>query len=251
VPERLEFALHQAGMTRAAVVNLCQSGATSAQELAIFLEYGLPLRPQVVVSFNGANDLMHPRPVGDDAAPNLPYLDASLRARFERGLVGDLAAHLAMVRVAARLVGSRAPSTRAAAVPADRIVESYLYSLDATRALTESAGASYAVVLQPTLHFEKPWSDAERTMWRARRPRDGEAISERVRDLFLAARAALDRRPAVYDLTGVFAETPEPVYSDSVHFTGELGYRRLFEELTRRGLLEQIALRYRAWIGKG
>ena len=87
-------------------------------------------------------------------------------------------------------------------------------------------------------------------MWRARRPRDGEAISERVQELFAAARAALDRRPVVYDLTRVFAQTPEPVYSDSVHFAGELGYRKLFEELTRLGRVEQIAIRYRLWIGK-
>ena len=37
VPERVEDALHAAGMPRAAVLDLCQGGAPSAQELAIFL----------------------------------------------------------------------------------------------------------------------------------------------------------------------------------------------------------------------
>src|SRR5262249_49495385 len=55
VAERLEQALVRAGLERAQVLNLCQGGATSAQELAIFLEYGLPLSPQVVLSFDGAN----------------------------------------------------------------------------------------------------------------------------------------------------------------------------------------------------
>src|SRR5260370_24782958 len=98
--ERLEAELHRAGLARAAVLNLCQGGATSSQELAIFLEYGLPLAPRVVCSFGGANDLMHPRPVGEDDAANLPYHDAELRARFEGTLAGDLAPHLALLRVA-------------------------------------------------------------------------------------------------------------------------------------------------------
>jgi hypothetical protein len=246
VPERLEAALHEAGMTRARVVNLCQGGATSAQELAIFLQYGLPLHPQAVISFDGANDLLHPRPVGDDNAPNLPYLDSALRARFERPLAGDVAAHLAMFRVAARLVPN--PGGGGPAVPADAIIDSYEHALDATRALTESAGAMHAIVLQSTLHFDKSWSDEERAMWRARRPRDGEAASARARELFIVARAALGGRGA-YDLTGAFADVAGTVYSDSVHFTGELGYRRLFEELTRQGLVEKIAARYREWAG--
>src|SRR6202040_3138098 len=37
LPERLQAALDARGLARAAVLNLCQGGATSAQELAIFL----------------------------------------------------------------------------------------------------------------------------------------------------------------------------------------------------------------------
>jgi hypothetical protein len=245
VPERLEQALHNAGMSRARVVNLCQGGVTSAQELAIFLEYGLPLQPQVVVSFDGANDLLHPRPTGDDDAPNLPYLDAALRGRFERSAAGDLAAHLAMARVAARVLG-KSEGAALPGVAADQIIESYRYMLDATRALAEASGGIHCIALQPTLHFEKPWSAEERAMWNARRPHDGAAVSDRVRELYQEARRTLQGRE-LYDLTGVFADTPQPVYSDSVHFTGEIGYRRLFEELQRQGLVERIAKRYRDW----
>jgi len=244
VPERLEAALHARGMTRTRVVNLCQGGATSAQELAIFLQYGLPLQPQVVISFDGANDLLHPRPVGEDGAANLPYLDAAMRARFERNVAIDLAPHLALVRVAARLVPNAGEGGQA--VAADEIVGSYLRTLDATRTLAQSAGAIHVTALQPTLHFEKSWSAEERAMWRTRRPRDGAAISQRARELFAAVRGALRDR-GVFDLTEAFAGIETTVYSDSVHFTGELGNRRLLEELTRQGLVEQIAKRYREW----
>jgi hypothetical protein len=54
VPEQLEHGLHRAGITRASVLNLCRAGAAAGEKMTAFLEYGLPLGPQVVVSFDGA-----------------------------------------------------------------------------------------------------------------------------------------------------------------------------------------------------
>lgn len=250
VPERLKEALHAAGLTRASVLNLCQGGATSGQELAIFLQYGLPLEPEVVLSFDGANDLLHPRPFGDDDAPNLPYKNALLRAVLD----GDdpVARHLALARVAGRLI-HRVPAVSAdPAVPPPDILHSYEYTLGVTGTLAASRGALYAVLFQPTLHFAKPWSPQEAGMWRGRRPQDGEAMSRGVRDLYAGAAAELARWAAarnlmLVDLTRTFERTPETIYSDSVHFTGERGYAMVFEEIERHELLARIAARYRAW----
>jgi len=250
VPERLEDALHAAGLERAKVLNLCQGGATSAQELAIFTQYGLPLGPQVVVSFDGANDLMHPRPFGDDEAPNLPYRDAQMRAQFYGH--HSWAAHLALTRVASRLA-RRAPVTgaRGAVAPAE-IFASYFYTLGLTQTLAQSRGALYAVLFQPTLHFAKPWSCDEIRMWSRVRPREGQEISRRAAELYTAAIPALQQwaranHAQVLDLTRAFANTSGTVYSDSVHFAGELGYGALSAEIQRQGLLEQITRRYREW----
>src|SRR5579863_3204346 len=173
VPERLELALHRAGLARAKVLNLCQGGATSAQELAIFLEYGLPLAPQVVLSFNGANDVMHPQPIGEDTAANLPYQDREIRARMS----GDTAlTHLAALRVAARLTARWNPPKRVTgnSVPEADILTSYHQTLSIVRILTEQQGGFYALLLQPTLHFEKPWSAQEAAMWRTSHPTGAE-----------------------------------------------------------------------------
>jgi hypothetical protein len=51
----------------------------------------------------------------------------------------------------------------------------------------------------------------------------------------------------LFDLSESFAGTPETVYSDSVHFTGERGYATLERELIRQGLIERIGERYRLW----
>jgi hypothetical protein len=250
LPERLEDSLHQAGLDRAAVLSLCQGGATSAQELAIFLEYGLPLAPQVVLSFDGANDLMHPRPIGEDDAANLPYHDREIRALFEGH--HTWVAHLALTRVAARIAGHRTPVSSGAPVSPDLILNSYLYANEVVRTLTRAQGGWYALLFQPTLHYRKPWSEEERTMWDQRRPGDGEVVSERTAELYGQARAALagwsrETGGTVFDLSGAFAATPGTVYSDSVHFAGEAGYRGLAAELEKQGWIERIAERYRKW----
>jgi hypothetical protein len=246
VPERLEAALHRAGYVRAEVVNLCQGGATSAQELAIFLQYGLPLAPQVVLSFDGANDVMHPQPIGEDDAPNLPYQDREIRARMS----GDTAlTHLAALRVAARLTARWNPPKRVTgnSVPEADILTSYHQTLSIVRILTEQQGGFYALLLQPTLHFEKPWSAQEAAMWRTSHPTGAEDLSRVIRDRYCTAREAVASWAPFYDLTEVFAHANATIYSDSVHFRGPVGYAMLFDDLARQGLIAQIGLRYRAW----
>jgi hypothetical protein len=244
IPERLEIALHRAGLARAEVLNLCQGGATSAQELAIFLEYGLPLAPQVVLSFDGANDVMHPQPIGEDTAPNLPYHDREMRTRMNGD---DALGHLALARVASRLAirWSRPSPVKGGGVPESAILNSYISALSATRTLTEAQGGFYALLLQPTLHYEKPWSAEESAMWRERRPADAEGFSRLIRDRYGAAREAVASWTPFYDLTPVFAHIGATIYSDSVHFNGPQGYAMLFDELERQGLVKQIAALYR------
>ena len=248
--ERLEEALHASGLARARVLNLCQGGAPSAQELAIFIQYGLPLAPQVVLSFNGANDFMHPAPLGEDLAPNLPYRNREMRTAVEGGHA--FAAHLALARVAQRLAARWFPPApfREAGVPSGAIFDSYLYATGVVRTLTREQGGWHAVLLQPTLHFEKPWSEEERAMWLKRRPRDGAAISRYASGLYEQARARIraSTEPGdFYDLTRVFAGDPATVYSDSVHFQGSTGYARLAQEVERQGLIARIASSYRQW----
>ncbi|HEY1759022.1 MAG TPA: SGNH/GDSL hydrolase family protein [Bryobacteraceae bacterium] len=251
VPERLETALRKAGLARAEVLNLCQGGATSAEELAIFLEYGRPLHPEVVLSFDGANDLMHPRPIGDDDAPNLPYRNAQIEARVNGQ---DGVSHIALARVAARLAGRfRTPApAQGPPVAESAILDSYLDHLAAVRTLAEADRALYAIVFQPTLHYQKPWSKAESAMWRSRRPGDGEPLTGLIRKRYGHARDAItvwasSGGVALYDLSLTFSETAATVYSDSVHFRGPLGYQLLFADLERQGLIERIRTRYREW----
>ena len=250
LPERIEGALKAAHMGRVRVLNLCQGGATSAQELAILIEYGLPLQPQAVLFFDGANDILHPGPVGEDDAPNLPYLNSQMEARVDGR---DALSHLALARVAARLSQrfyAVASSGKPVAVSA--IVDSYLYHLSLARTLSESKQAFFAVLFQPTLHFDKTWSQEEADMWRTRRPHDGAYLSRIIQERYAHARNAAIQWSGMtgtsfFDLTAAFKTAPESIYSDSVHFRGSRGYELLTAELARQGLLERLRERYQAW----
>jgi hypothetical protein len=256
VPERLEAELRHRGLARAAVVNLCQGGATSAQELAIFLQYGVPLQPGVVLSFDGANDFMHPRPVGDDPAPNLPYRNAEMQARFDGQ--HSWPDHLAVVRTMWRYLRNRGASAFVHSavdqptVQDKDIIESYEYVIGITALLARHAGAYYAVLFQPTLHYRKPWSDAEAVSWRNRVPQNGERVSALARRLYEGATPkivdwARSNDITFLDLTGAFEAVPDTIYSDSVHFTGERGYTTLFQAIEREGLIDRIAALYGEW----
>jgi hypothetical protein len=248
--ELLESALHVRGLTRLSVINLCQGGATARQELDILLDYGLPLKPQAVISFNGANDLMHAAPLGPDAAPNLPYRDREMRALWPGG--HSILAHLALVRGMGRLARRREPALASETVPTSVILQSYFSALEVTRGLAERARAQYAVILQPTVHFQKPWSSEEQTSWRERYPQTGERVSGIARLRYQetaaeAARWAARTGAALFDLSDAFARVHETIYSDSVHFRGPRGNQILAGELERRGLFDQLAEQYRAW----
>lgn len=246
-------------MSRARVLNLCQGGATSAQELAILVEYGLRLDPQAVLAFDGANDVLHPRPIGEDDGANLPYENAQLEARVDGR---DALSHLALARMMLRLAAhaperERGSAGDADAVPIGSIIESYLYHLSLQRELAGSRGGFYAVLLQPTLHLDKPWSREESAMWRKARPRDGAKLTGLIEARYSETRQAVqhwaakpgaaEHGTALYDLTGAFRTTSERLYSDSVHFRGPRGYQLLFAELERQGLIASLAERYRAW----
>ena len=250
VPDRIGDLMRAAGMSRVQVLNLCQGGATSAQELAILIEYGLPLHPQAVLLFDGANDILHPSPVGEDDAPNLPYLNSQLEARVDGR---DGLSHFALARVAARVSRRyREPASNQEPVSVTDIVDSYVYHLSLARTLSESRQAFFAVLFQPTLHLEKPWSQDEAAMWRTRRPHDAASFSQEIHDRYGQARDSViqwsaSKGTALFDLSSTFDSSSQRIYSDSVHFHGHQGYVMLTAELARQGLLKRLCERYEAW----
>ena len=89
-------------------------------------------------------------------------------------------------------------------------------------------------------------------MWRRIRPRDAAPLGSVIHMRYALAREqashwAESSGAHFYDLTRVFADHPETLYSDSVHFRGALGYEMLFAALERQGLIDRLRARYQAW----
>jgi len=259
LPDLLQERLHELGLAGTEVINLAQGGAVSAQELAILIQYGLKLQPEIVISFNGVNDLGHPSPIGSDEEPNLPYFDARMRemwqdakrpsfwsAFYTRTSTGQMPARIYHKLLRAGFFGG----SKKKVVPVDGVVASYVRTMDLTRRLTAAYGIKHVVVLQPVALVKKPMSPEE---LRYVREFDLLNFQERFQALYQKSAEALHSLSpdgefrTFYDLAGAFRDEERTVYLDGTHFVNRIGYPRLLEVLEEQGLIEQISREYRRW----
>jgi hypothetical protein len=253
--ELLEAELHRAGMAKAQVVNLGQGGAVAAQELAILVHYGLPLKPRMVVSFNGANDLLRLRPLGGVGTPGTPYLNDDCEFiwdHWENGSnLGRMLAHTYTARRLGKIARRLGPSPRdkGPAVPIETAVSAYVSQLDIVTHLARGYGIRHLVALQPSVFAGKTLSDEEGRWIAKHYTLEQRAHAER---LITHARTELGRWGAAnavttIDLTDAFLDQPATVYLDSVHFANQLGYPRLLEAMAAQNVIRAIGDDYAAW----
>ena len=256
LPQLVEEMLRKKGMGKIRVINLCQGGTVTAQEFAIFLQYGLPLEPALLVSFNGSNDLFHPAPIGFDEKPNLPYLDDEMRALWTQGRLGaGLTSALRSLPIShlLRRVNKhfRMHPASGPGVSVEEAVGSYVFGLDLTARLARSYKIPYAVFLQPTLYVAKKIHHEE--LERISDPfQDPKRVSERANQLYALARKQLTTWSGksgvrLFDLTQTYRDTAEPLYSDSVHFGSALGYQLLLANLGEQGFVSYVEGLYGRW----
>jgi lysophospholipase L1-like esterase len=252
----VEAELHRRGLTRAQVINLGQGGAVSRQELDILVDYGLPLHPRVVVSFNGANDWFHPLPMGNDRAPNLPNHDALMRGLWERNEKGPIAAlvdhsHAVSVlqRVRERMARDRRSAGSEAVVPIDDVVSSYFTAMDHARALLEPLQATHIVAIQPTAFMGKSLSPEEEAFQNATyspfQVDHARRLIARVRER--ARIRAQNPATPTYDLSDALAGEAGTLYLDSVHFGNAKGYPLLLQALVQQGFFDEVRRVYEGW----
>ena len=242
LPNLLQKRLYKLGIANVEIINLGQAGAVSAQELAILIQYGLKLKPQFVVSFNGLNDLFHPRPLGPDEAPNLPYENHLLRDLWKGSWYNRTSLW--------RLLASKPPAPQINEVPVESIVSSYVQTMDLTHKLTKAYGITHAVLLQPSSWLNKPLSPKERhfieTRYKPRHMKRGALLFQKAIHAFNDWSRQDDSRH-FFDLTSAFAHEEKLIYEDTNHFANRSGYPRLLEMLENKGFIDQILNEYSAW----
>ncbi|MBI1308653.1 MAG: hypothetical protein GC129_02185 [Proteobacteria bacterium] len=245
----LEQELHQRGMAKARVINLCQGGAVSMQELLILLQYGLPLHPDAVVQFTGANDIFHPAPLGEDAAIGLPYEDAMMRALWHRP--APWVVNLRLVDHLRLWLDSPPAPERPAVISSAAIAENFMQNVVNIHHLL-APDTLHVVLLQPSSVFRRPQPSAEEVV-RIKELHSGEDVAPLVAERYGAVAGALDtlahQLPNFMwvDGTGIAEKAAQTVYLDSVHFDGPWGNQQLAALLAKSPAMKALRQGYKEW----
>lgn len=213
------------------VVNLGEHGYVTAQDLLGLidrLERGQV--PTVAVFYGGASDVFAALQSGRGG---LPQNELNRVAEFNitqptslRGLRPVLLSGL--LRLTA---GLRASDNRTVDLPqlSDAVAKHYVSRVRAARALAREYGFRVLFLWQPLVHTKKMRSAYEERQ-RAR--------FEELAPLYDAVRANVAGDPSIaghadwFDLSGVFASEPAPLYIDALHLTEE-GYTRVAAAVAR------------------
>jgi hypothetical protein len=248
LPVLLEAQLHDRGLTDVRCYNYGVISSVSGQELARIVFEVADLDPDLVVMFNGGNDLTSP--VQYDPRPGYPfnfiayetnpllrrdvsayptwtllaYGSNALRALapgvFTERFVGlDQARHEA---------GYLSPEWR------DRIAAVYVGNLVKAQRISRAFGADFMAFFQPLIFFKPALGPGEREIVA---PLEG--FGKMARDLRLRVRLEWKRAQrqglVVHDLSDIFDTIDEDVFYDIIHVT------RPGKEILARAMAEHVA----------
>lgn len=255
---RLEALAAADGHTGVKVYNCGVVGYNSAQELALLVHALADYAPDLVIVYDGGNDVTSPYLY--DPRPGYPlnylvvesgYQAVEKRLRPDR-LFALAAANVGVVRALFRtqlvqhlvpLAGLRREAGYGTPAWREAALDAYGANLDKLCRLSGGFGFKLAVFLQP-LVFTKPVLDESELKY-AGPP----AFAEHVRAQYPGARrrvADLKRRRekrgavSVEDLSGVFDGRKDPAFRDFIHLNDaakDLVARRIYARLKADGLL--------------
>jgi lysophospholipase L1-like esterase len=221
--EDLQLKLNRRGCN-VEIINAGRSAYVSGQEAVMTLTELLPLQPDLVIVFNGYNDLSR---VEEGEAPGTPEYTRAMAASFEAGLdiykylLNDLSQRSFLVQQL-RKTGRQIQTSDAEEdlQPFDQAVEVYASNIDKMASLANAYNYRLFITTQPLVFFKDKLGAAETELMSEN--------SERARlyrryfpELIARARKiAADRHASYTDLTRVFAGMLGDVFYDTVHFDG-------------------------------
>lgn len=243
VPELLEGELQARGLDRVRVYNFGVVASVSEMELARLVHEVLDLEPDLVVMYNGANDIT--APVLYDPRPGYPanfyVVESNPFLNEDFSLAGWLLSrsHLARILVPRQIEESLFPVATlrenagwGSEAWRTEIADIYVGNVEKADAISRGRSAEFAAILQPMLYFksertEKEESGAEFILGmvsyaapRSWQESDGaatlEAHSRDVRGRIRQRAEALPPGTTFVDLSDFFADD-ETVFLDFVH----------------------------------
>lgn len=231
--------LHERGCN-IEVINSGRSGYVSGQEVVMILMEILPLQPDLIVAFNGYNDITR---VEEGEEPGTPEFTRAMESAFKAGsrvyqhLLNDLTQRSFLVQfLAGRFVDNHPGSVDRQHEVFERAVELYASNVQKMARIAHSYGSGLIVAIQPSLFLRD-----------GRGPREAEIIAKRPERAQLHQRyfpllidrartIGLSERVLVRDMSRAFSGVPGDVFYDGAHFYGanaavRNAVRSQFEEL--------------------
>ncbi len=226
----VEQHLQQTGLRNARVYNFGVVAFISGQELALLVHRLLELSPDMIVVYDGANDIMGPW--GQDPRPDYPFnfavweqalsrLESTNRqnertlavATSDSALLSILFRGAAEREMATTLDRQRLASEYGGAEWQSAIARQYLHNVETMCRAAQSAGARFASFLQPLLAFADPLDSQQIRL------AGGESTINYARGMRVRFRSLLRQLPSdchANDLSAIFANRPGAFW-DFVH----------------------------------
>jgi lysophospholipase L1-like esterase len=251
LPALLEAQLHDQGLAGVRCFNYGVISSVSGQELARIVFEVVDLEPDLVVLFNGGNDVTSP--VQYDPRPGYPFnfiayeTNPLLRRDVSAYPTWTLLAYgsnvlraLAPGLFAERFVGldrARDDAGYRSVEWRDRIADVYVGNLVKAQQVSRAFGAEFVAFFQPLVFFKPSLGPKEKEITATL-----EGFGEMARDLRLRIRLRLKRARqqeglVARDLSDIFATVDEDVFYDIIHVT------RPGKQILARAMAEVIAPR--------
>lgn len=228
------------------VVNFGRQSYVSMQELILLQRNVLPLDVDVVIVFDGFNDMGVPyrsEPLG----VGYPFLFSSLKRLTEmtvgqaalHHLVRDLRSHSAAVTFATEKLALRRKAVQHAAYDIGAVCAEYERNLYQMGVLAREYGARVLIATQPFVGTKPSRTEREDGYYPAE---ERERLRGYYARMITAAARAAARSGAQYaDTTNIFDAVKDEIFEDATHFAmhggNPIAAERLAGELISRGLV--------------
>jgi hypothetical protein len=188
-----------------------------------------PFEPDLVVMYNGGNDLMHPwrfdprpgYPFNFMVYENNPVLESDVRtypalatAAYGSNILRAWFPNFFVERFVPQ-AALRSEAGWGSEAWADRIAACYVENVVRSDAIARCFGSDFMAFFQPTVFYKNPLDPGERKLV----SRDGKAFMDLTRRLIFQR---MDREPGssragLVDLTAIFDGQPGRVFEDHIH----------------------------------
>jgi len=207
------------------VINASCGGYTARQEVIIASIWGVPLKPDMIISLDGHNDLLD-----KSETPQIGtfYLDSAYELALKHPFLSPFA-HI--LRHSQLVQGIRRLEKRIKVSPLENFVGSipvYISAQHSLNTLAKGLSARRIMILQPLSAFKKPLSEAEANFkfYKYREP-----LMKKLSNMLDEELKKLSEKDNVLygDSRFIFSGIRTTIFSDDMHFAGDEGYRILSE----------------------